>query len=146
VVAAVTPFPDAIEIGMVTKLTRVVFLVPVIVVLGWLFARQRARAGEAEGAVPVKLPKPWFVLGFLLVGIGNTLALHFFPVERAQIAVLDGGLINGAVFLMAMAMAAMGLQTDFAHLRENGPRAFGTAILGWAGVALLAGLEIWLLG
>ncbi|QYM78246.1 putative sulfate exporter family transporter [Horticoccus luteus] len=146
VVAAVTPFPDTIEIGMVAKLTRVVFLVPVVAVLGWIFTRRRAQAGEAKGAVAQKTPKPWFVLGFLLVGIGNTLALHFFPVERAGIASLDGAVLNGAAFLMAMAMAAMGLQTDFARLRENGPRAFGTAILGWAGVATLAGLEIWLLG
>jgi uncharacterized integral membrane protein (TIGR00698 family) len=146
VVAAVAPFPDALEIGMVTKLTRVVFLVPVIVVLGWLFARRRARAegGAAEGRQA--LPKPWFVLGFLLVGIGNTLALRHAPALRAQVAALDGDILNGATFLMAMAMAGMGLQTDFAHLRENGARAFGTAILGWAGVAMLAGMEIWLLG
>lgn len=144
VVAAVAPFPDTVEIGMVTKLTRAVFLVPVIAILSWLWARRHARATAGE-VKPTQLPKPWFVLGFLLVGIANTLALHHWPEARAHITGLDHGVIGVAVFMMAMAMTAMGLQTDFAHLRENGPRAFLTAIVGWTVLAVLAAGEIWLL-
>jgi uncharacterized integral membrane protein (TIGR00698 family) len=150
VMAAVAPFPDAAAMGTVTKLTRVVLLVPTILVLGWIFARSRARAagavaGTADTTPPPAAPKPWFVLGFLLVGIGNTLAWHFLPAQHARIGDLNHKMLDVANFLMAMAMAGMGLQVDFIALRANGVRALGTALLGWTVLAGLAAAEIWAL-
>lgn len=145
VVAAVTPFPDAVEIGTVTKLTRVIFLVPVIGILGWIFARKRAREGAADQQVVQKVPKPWFVLGFLLVGVANTLGWRYLPEYRAQLSHLDENILKAATFLMGMAMAAMGLQTDFVHLRENGGKALRTAVLGWMMIASVSAFEIWML-
>lgn len=143
VVAAVTPFEQTVEVGMVAKLTRVVFLAPVIWVLGWIWARRHARnnPGATDNHA---VPKPWFVLGFLLVSVANTLLLNLLPAMHARLAWLDGAIIQVAVFLMGMAMAAMGLQTDFVHLRENGLRALATAVLGWMGLASLVMLEIWM--
>ncbi len=150
VMAAVAPFPDAAEIGAVTKLTRVVLLVPTVLVLGWIFARGRAKAtrqaaGAADGTPPPAVPKPWFVLGFLLVGIGNTLAWHFLPAQRAGISGLNREMLAVANFLMAMAMAGLGLQVDFAALRADGIRVLGTALLGWMVLAGLAAGEIYVL-
>ena len=149
VVAAVAPFPETAELGTVTKLTRVVLLVPAILVLGWFFGRERnnndaAEIGEVNAAPTV--PKPWFVLGFLLVGTMNTLAIHFAPEHIVQIGDINGWLLAVANFLMAMAMAAMGLQIDFGRLRANGLRAVGTALIGWMILASLAIGEIWLIG
>lgn len=143
VVAAVTPFEQTVEIGMVAKLTRVVFLAPVLGVLGWVWTRRHARNSAGETDTPA-VPKPWFVLGFLAVSVANTLLLQFFPAMHGQIARVDGVIIQVAVFLMAMAMVAMGWQTDFAHLRANGLRALATAVLGWMGIASLVMLEIWM--
>lgn len=139
VMAAVGPFPDAAEIGTIIKLTRVVLLIPALVVLGRIFARQwRRKAGQAgEVSPPVNLSKPWFVVGFLLVGIGNSTALHFSPGQAGAIAIGDRAFLTTANFLMAMAMAGMGLQMDFARLRANGVRAVGTALLGWLVLASL---------
>jgi uncharacterized integral membrane protein (TIGR00698 family) len=140
VMAALAPFPDAVEIGTVTKLTRVVLLVPVVLVLGRIFAHRRR--GEAGGAASV-VPKPWFVLGFLLVGVVNTLACRGLPAWGAEIAAVDGRLLDVTGWLMAAAMAGMGLQVDFARLRANGLRAVGTAIGGWVMLAGLAAGEVW---
>ncbi len=147
VMAAVTPFPEAAEMGTVTKLTRVVLLVPTILILGWAFGRGRIRnTGVMADAVPLPaVPKPWFVLGFLLVGVGNTLALHFLPTQHVQITRINQQMLDVANFLMAMSMAGMGLQVDFARLRSNGLRAVGTAVLGWVVLASLAIGEIWVL-
>lgn len=141
VMAAVGSFPDAAEIGTIMKLTRVVLLVPALLILGWTWARQsRRHARQAGTALPaVGIPKPWFVLGFLLVGIGNSAALRYFPEQAAAIGASERTLFSVANFLMAMAMAGMGLQMDFARLRANGLRAVGTAVLGWL---LLASLTI----
>ena len=150
VMAAVGPFPEAAELGTVTKLTRVVLLVPAVLVLGWVFGRGRATAaqtidGMADTTPLPVVPKPWFVLGFLLVGIGNTLALHFLPDQHARIGGVNREMLNVANFLMAMSMAGMGLQIDFDRLRANGLRAVGTALLGWIVLAGVAASEIWLL-
>ncbi len=142
VMAAITPVPNAVEIGTVTKLTRVVLLVPAVFALGWWMARQKT--GRAAAANH-RLPKPWFVLGFLLVGSVNTLALRICPQEQAVITALNGHMLTAANFLMAMAMAGMGLQVDFAQLRARGLRAGVVAVVGWLGLAGLAAAEIALL-
>jgi len=143
VVAAVTPFPEAVDLGTVTKLTRVLLLVPVIVVLGWIYARNRKQGAASEDQIEKPVPKPWFVLGFIIVGAVNTLAWHYLPEQRSAIIRADQGILKGAAFLMAMAMVAMGLQTDFARLRGNGLRALGTAVFGWMLIASFAIAEIW---
>lgn len=139
VMAAVNPVPAAADIGTVTKLTRVVLLVPAV----FLLSAWTARRGATQSATPAA--KPWFVLGFLAVGAVNTLALHWLPVARGTLEGVDHSVLSVANFLMAMAMAAMGLQVDFSRLRANGWRTLGTALLGWLALAGLAAAEIALL-
>jgi len=128
----------------------VALLAPAVSVLGWVWGRRRARAenaavgGEARGPAKAKSPSG-FVLGFFAVSVANTVVLHAWSEARAQVEAVDGVVLHAAVFLMAMAMAAMGLGTDFSHLRENGLRALACAVLGWAGLAVLVACEIYLL-
>ncbi len=146
VMAAVTAVPDSIEIGTVTKLTRVVLLVPAVFCLsGWLQRRKAKASADGGSVAPVKRPKPWFVVGFLLVGILNTTAFHVFPDSQQTLHDYNAQILVIANFLMAMAMAGMGLQVDFGRLRANGPRAVVVAIVGWMVLASLAALEIGLL-
>lgn len=137
VMAAVSPVPGALAVGAVTKLTRVVLLVPAICALGRWHARHRAKTSEA--AAPAA--RPWFVLGFLLVGAVASIVHHAWPEGHAQVDALETRVLTLATFLMTMAMAGMGLQVDLARLRASGPRAAATALFGWlalAGVALAA--------
>ena len=64
---------------------------------------------------------------------------------QAVITALNGHMLTAANFLMAMAMAGMGLQVDFAQLRARGLRAGVVAVVGWLGLAGLAAAEIALL-
>ena len=148
VMAAVTAVPDSIEIGTVTKLTRVVLLVPAVFLLsGWL-QRRKARENAAAATPPhptVNRQKPWFVLGFLIVGVINTLAYRLLPTLHAVLDDYNHQILVIANFLMAMAMAGMGLQVDFGKLRANGPRAVIVALGGWILLASLAAVEIWTL-
>jgi len=167
VVAAVTPFAGTVEAGMVAKLSRVALLVPAVSVLGWVWSRRsggvsprtfqwRICGRGSSCAVSENSPKrvtcetrqagnpkrPYFVLGFFAVSLANTVLLHAWPEARAVVETVDGVVLRAAVFIMAMAMAAMGLGTDFSHLRENGLRALACAVLGWLGLAALVALEI----
>ena len=148
VMAAVVIEPNSIEIGTVTKLTRVVLLVPVIFLLS-AWARRRARTAMTEtkntDAETPTFAKPWFVLGFLAVGLANTIALRVLPDAHLALLSYDRAVLSMATFLMAMAMAGMGLQIDFARLRSEGPRAVLVAVIGWGVLFSLAATELWLL-
>lgn len=102
---------EAGKAGTIAKLTRVMMLAPMIIGLGWAAMRRRV-AHERTHSSP--LPMPWFVLGFLaLVGVNSAVAID--PAVRAAI-------VQFTSFLLAMALAAMGLGADFRKLVAAGIR------------------------
>ena len=56
---------------------------------------------------------------------------------------LQAGIVQLATFLMAMALAAMGLQMDLVRLRVDGAKVAATALLGWVFIAALAAGALW---
>src|ERR1700754_2420254 len=102
--------PAAGQFGTVAKLTRVMMLAPLVIGLGFIATRKAA--ATASGAPRKAPPMPWFVLGFIAVMLLNS-AITVAPAEKAQIVTLTN-------FLLSMALAAMGLETDFAKLKREG--------------------------
>ncbi len=108
--------PATADTAVIVKLTRVLLLVPFLFVLG---AWQARRGGERHMVVP------WFALGFLAMCVANSLIT--LPVAlRAFLLDLDG-------LLLAIAMAALGMETRFARLRALGPRPLllATLLFAW---------------
>lgn len=102
---------EAGQAGTIAKLTRVMMLAPMIFALGWSAMRRRPAQERTEGGA---LPMPWFILGFLaLVGVNSVITID--PAVRAI-------LVQLTTFLLAMALAAMGLGADFKKLIAAGPR------------------------
>ncbi|GGB98559.1 UPF0324 membrane protein [Marinobacterium zhoushanense] len=99
--------PEAGQAAVITKLIRVMLLVPLILVVSAYFARREDRDG---GAVSINLP--WFALLFLLMPLVNASGL-LSPILQEQIRHLD-------TLLLAMAMAALGLETRLAALKRSG--------------------------
>jgi uncharacterized integral membrane protein (TIGR00698 family) len=129
--AASNVSPEATHIATIVKMTRVMLLVPVLLALGLWIARPGAR-GAANGTAPRKLAVPWFALGFLACVIVNS--LHVLPAVATQtLNVLD-------TFALTMAMTALGVETQFAQVRQAGPRALATGFILalWLGVGGLA--------
>ncbi|GAA2823461.1 putative integral membrane protein (TIGR00698 family) [Aminobacter aminovorans] len=112
VAAAFQDGQQAGEFGTVAKLTRVMMLAPVVIALG-LAARQRARSSRVAHSSP-PAPMPWFVLGFIaMVGVNSVIDI---PIEAKSWTV------TSTTFLLTMALAAMGLETDIRKLRAKGLR------------------------
>jgi len=107
---------EAGQAATVAKLSRVMLLAPLILTLG---ALARRRGGKAQGSAPT----PWFVLGFVAVVLVNS-AL---PLPRA----LHADIVALTAFLLTMALAAMGLETDIRRLRAKGMRPLALGALAW---------------
>ena len=107
------------EIATVVKLTRNLFMAPVMVVLSWQCLKRRQAAGGTEcGETAIKLTQvvPLFVLGFLGMAILNSLGV-FSPA-------LGRGIQTVSQFLIVAALAAVGLETNVGNLRKIGLRPF----------------------
>lgn len=113
------------ELGTVTKLSRVLLIVPIIIGLGW-----QTRHSEASGQPARPLPIPWFVLGFcLLIGV-NSLGLIASPIKAA--------VLSGNQLLLCISLVAMGLETDLAHLTTLGLKPIYLAALSWLFLAMVS--------
>ena len=123
--AASNVSPEATHIATIVKMTRVMLLVPVLLVIGMWVNRSR---GAADGAKR-KLAIPWFALGFLAFVVINS--LHVLPESTTStLNMLD-------TFALTMAMTALGIETRIAQIRQAGPRALTTGFILY--VWLIAG-------
>lgn len=127
------------EAGTVAKLTRVMLLGPLIVAMGVVAMRRASRAGAGpESGARVVFPVPLFVVGFVAMIALNSL-LPIPPQVTAHAA-------TATSFLLAMALAGLGLQTDFAQIRARGLRPLLLGLFSWLFIAGLSLALIELLG
>ncbi|HLG82838.1 MAG TPA: YeiH family protein [Bradyrhizobium sp.] len=118
------------EIGTLVKLARVMLLAPVVFALS---ATSRFAAAHAKVAT-ARPPLPWFVLGFIaLVAINSIVAIP--DGDRRIIVTLT-------TFLLTVALAAMGLETDISKLYARGLR---PAILGATAFLFIAAFSLLLI-
>jgi len=118
VAAAFQDGQKAGEFGTIAKLSRVMLLAPMVIAIGLMGARA-TKDGLPVAGTAARPPVPWFVLGFVaLVGVNSLVTI---PADaKAWIAA-------GTTFLLSIALAAMGLETNFAKLMAKG---FRPALLG----------------
>ena len=113
------------EVGMMVKLARVMLLAPVVFALS---IRARLSANCAPiGSAPPSLP--WFVLGFIALASLNSMVT--IPPDARKL------IFTFTTFLLSVALAAMGLETDISKLYGKGLR---PAILGAVAFLFIATL------
>ncbi|MDO5725761.1 MAG: putative sulfate exporter family transporter [Tissierellia bacterium] len=117
VAAAGAAGETAIDIAIVTKLSRVLLLAPVAMIAGTYYAK-KTNVGEKADA---KLPIPWFMVGFLIASaIGSFMHI--------DIKILDT-LVSLAFILLGMAMAALGMSVNFKVIAQRGQAVFTAAAI-----------------
>ena len=99
---------EAGHFGVVTKLTRVLMLAPVIVVLGNLMTSAAPGRTRAQANVPA------FVIAFIVLAVANSIDLIPGPVSQPLVAITP--------VLLTAALGALGLGTSFRALRAEGTR------------------------
>jgi uncharacterized integral membrane protein (TIGR00698 family) len=112
VAAAFQGGKQAGDFGTIAKLARVMLLAPVVISLGLMAARRARHAGH--GHVGAQPPMPWFIVGFIaLVGVNSIVTI---PADARTV------IVTATTFLLSMALAAMGLETDVRKLKAKGLR------------------------
>ena len=155
VVATATTYgTGATSHAVVVKLVRTLMIIPICLGLSALTTRKRRPASEHDSAVsghPAAVPPvsgaspgasvsptrlfpagvlrlvPWFLVGFVLMAAVNSAGV--IP------AGAHGPLQHTSVFLVALALSAIGLSTDVAALRKAGHRPLLLGALLWITVA-----------
>jgi uncharacterized integral membrane protein (TIGR00698 family) len=126
--------------AVITKMVRVMMLAPFLILLSAYLSRDHDPKVSADASVDQRtrhIVIPWFALGFVAVTVLNSLLTLPQP--------LRGSVINLDTFLLAMAMAALGLTTHASALRAAGikPLALAALLFIWligGGIAINAGI------
>lgn len=127
VIAAAIPGGDTSgEIAILVKLGRVALLIPVAMILGFLYTSKDGATQEKRGIKD--LPIPWFIFGFLGMCLINTIGILPDTMTQMFIAL--------SVFLLSMAMAGLGLSIQFGDFKKVGFKAVLVGIIGF--IALTA--------
>jgi uncharacterized integral membrane protein (TIGR00698 family) len=105
------------EVATVVKLTRNLFMAPVIVVLStWYLRRGEQAAGKGQKGISWKSAVPGFVLGFVAMAVLNSLGV--FPPMALDL------IKTASSWLIVAALAGVGLETNLASLKTIGFRPF----------------------
>ncbi len=144
VIAAVSMVPASMESGIATKFLRVLFLAPAMLILGFFLTKQGSEQGcERQKRVYALVNSIWFVFGFLSVGVMHTVAKHYGNIPL--IVKSDQIILAVATFLMAMAMAGVGLQVRLKYLLQQGSKALFVGLAGWMSLSLMDAFAIYFL-
>lgn len=111
VVAAGYAFSDvAGSLATIVKLTRTLFIVPIVLIFSWIYARKETTSPTDR--VNIKQIFPWFIGGFLIVVAINSTGI------------IPSSMVNQLSFLskffLSMALAAIGLRTSIKEVAGVG--------------------------
>ena len=119
VVAGANVSPEAATIAVIVKMTRVILLVPVLLIFT-IFLRPAVKQGQKKNRLVI----PWFALFFL--GVIGFNSLNVLPTSLVDtLNQLD-------ILLLTMAMGAIGMETNLKKIKEVGMKPFYLAIVLFA--------------
>jgi uncharacterized integral membrane protein (TIGR00698 family) len=120
----------ALTFATIVKLTRTLMIVPITVVLA-VYTSAKSNTGNSFNFIRVF---PWFVLLFMAAAILNT----FLSIPREITSLM----VQAGKFVIIMAMAAIGLNTNLNELFSNGIKPLLLGFLCWMTVSITAVLAI----
>lgn len=129
------------DFATMVKLTRTIAIIPTVLVFAYISTRMKQKELKvSSGGKKVSLVKiiPWFIVGFLLMAIINSIGL---------IPPATSGLLKSASkFLMVSSLAAIGLSTSITDFKRAGLKPMFYGITIDLLVTLTALIVIWCMG
>lgn len=152
--------PQALDVAVVTKLVRNLFMALVIPLMAYLYNRDRAAEKSAQAAGDetsrergVAAVFPLFVLGFLLMALLRTVgdvtlssgSAAFASVPEHLWRSVTAAIASWSINFLVVALAAVGLTTRFRNLKRLGWKPLVTGMVAAVIVGLIACVLISLL-
>lgn len=133
-VAGTNVSPEAGNIAIIVKMTRVLMLVPVLIFLSFYEGRRLQNHIQNQNTVKAKIIIPWFAIIFvLMIGFNS---LNLLPAAVVK-------LINQwDIFLLTMAMAAIGMETNLNKIKKVGLKPLYLAITLFVWLLLCAAVVV----
>jgi len=128
------------DIAITTKLVRNTFMVFVIPVLGYWFAKKSAQGASAKGLQIAKYI-PLFVLGYVVVVLLRSLGDYAFGASNTGWTSACSFVKTSATYLIAIAVSCIGLNTNIRKLTKLGYKPFVCGLIA----AVSVGAVSWLL-
>jgi len=151
-----TSSPTTADVAMVTKLVRNVLMAVVIPVMTFIYARRAGETRESSESGFRKALKlfPLFILGFLFMAVlrsigdagiqGDGLAMGLW--SDGQWSGITGSIKQWSGYVLATAMAGVGLGTSFRSMKGLGIRPFYVGLFAATMVGVVAVVMVFLLG
>lgn len=137
----------AAAMATMVKLMRVSMLAPVVILSALWFAKRSQ--GEKKAPKPFHKYIPWFVWGFVgvavLASFGWIPNLQFASGGGEQLVETEHGLATISKYLLAVAMAAIGLQVNVKSMLKSGGKTLMVGVIAWLAFTALAFGLLWLL-
>lgn len=120
----------ALETGMVVKLTRTLFIIPVVMFFTYRTVKMTKASTQQTS---IRRIFPWFIVWFALASLISTV-LQFPPY-------IIQGFKSLSMFLISMALAGIGLSVDFKQFKRVGMKPVLLGLVTWL-VIILASLIV----
>ena len=121
---------QTLDKAVTVKLTRTLAIIPITLVLSLLQAR---KAGKAQGGFKLKTAFPMFILWFICASVVTTICTSL-----GVPATLFSPLKELSKFLIIMAMAAIGLNSNIVKLVKSGGKPLLLGACCWAGITAVS--------
>lgn len=122
------------------KLTRTLAIIPITLVLALVRTRQAKKQGGEGAKISLKKIFPWFILYFVAASLITTL-VAILP-ESGFTSFYNESFVHGAKwlakFFIAMAMCAIGLNTNIVTLVKKGGKPIVMGLCCWVAIAAVS--------
>lgn len=116
----------------IVKLTRTTMIIPISLIFAFAMALKKKKSLGDGNTVNYSFKSifPWFILGFLMTSLLNTLGLF----NAGTISFLS----SAGKFLIVMALTAVGLSADFKKMLKTGLKPLLLGLIVWFTVSLVS--------
>ncbi|WP_367949272.1 YeiH family protein [Bacillus sp. FJAT-29790] len=118
--------------AILVKLGRVLLLIPVALLISYFMNRKNQQNSSSLKNLPI----PWFIFGFLLMSLVNT--LNWIPNGMTNFLLLV------STYLLAMGMVGLGLNIKWKDFVKVGFKPIGVGIVGFLGLLALTPLLLFI--
>lgn len=129
-----------LKTAVTVKLTRTLAIIPITLVLSVIRMRQAKKSGDAKNNFSFKKIFPWFILYFVGASIITTVVTS---ISQNEFTVFYSDkfvdlMKTLAKYFIAMAMCAIGLNTDIVKLIKKGGKPILMGFICWVMIAIVS--------